>query len=223
MARLNYNPKLEEGDRVVCIIMGDIYSPIPVGTAGMVRRVVEVFGDVIYEIQWDNGSQLNLIEGEDTWVKEEDFKGRLKKNESVVKVTTKKDFLIESDKNFFEQNKELFKYFNHGLLHRYLNALRESGITNMLGAAPYLYMGKDRIEHQHYYEDFGDNDSRSEAYDKVLEMADDVRNEMISGSVKLLESKGQEIDLNRVQRLIQQYASKMLLAYTKFAGGHLNI
>jgi len=222
MARLNYNPKLEVGDRIVCILMSDNHSPIPIGTAGTVRQVVEVFGDIIYEVNWDNGSKLNMIEGIDRWVKEDEFKSRLKTNESVVLVTTKKNFLKESNVNFFEKNKDLFKFFNHRLLHQYLKALRESGITNMLGASPYFYMGKDRIEHQHYYEDFGENDQRSEAYEKVLEMADEVRDEMIRGSVNLLESQGKEIELNRVQRVIQDYSRKMLIAYTQFAGGRLN-
>jgi len=97
-----------------------------------------------------------------------------------------------------------------------------SGIVNMFGASPYLYVGRDRIYHQHYYEDFGENDQRSEAYEKVLEMADEVRDEMIRGSVNLLESQGKEIELNRVQRVIQDYSRKMLIAYTQFAGGRLN-
>lgn len=98
MARLNYNPKLEKGDRVVCIIMNDKHLPIPIGTAGTVRRIVELFGDVMYEVQWDNGSRLSLIEGQDRWVKEDEYKSRLKTNESIIKVTTKKDLLKDSFK-----------------------------------------------------------------------------------------------------------------------------
>ena len=36
MAKLNYNPELEIGDRVICIKMDDEYSPIPMGIGGVV-------------------------------------------------------------------------------------------------------------------------------------------------------------------------------------------
>lgn len=219
MAKLNYNPELEIGDRVICIKMDDQYSPIPMGIGGVVTRKSNVYGDVQYNVKWDNGSALALISNIDRWVKEDEMKNRRKKTEESFTInTTKKDFLKE---NFFLQNKELFKNFNHLLLHKYLNALRKSSVTNMLGAAPYLYMGRERIAHKHYYDEM--NDDNEESFKEVLELADQVKNEMISGSMKVLESQGKEITLKSVEKLIKEYANKMLIAYTKFAGGHLNV
>jgi hypothetical protein len=219
MAKLNYNPELEIGDRVICIKMDDEYSPIPMGIGGVVVSKSNVFGEVQYNVKWDNGSSLSLISSIDRWVKEDEMKNRRKKTEeSFIINTTKKDFLKE---NFFQQNKELFKNFNHLLLHKYLNALRRSGVTNMLGASPYLYMGKERIKHTHHYDEM--SDEREESFKEVLELADKVRNEMISGAMKVLESKDKEITPNSVERVIKEYSGKMLMAYTQFAGGHLNI
>ena len=215
MAKLNYNPELQSGDRVICISMDDMYSPIHMGTPGTVINRSVVFGEIQYYIEWDNGSRLALIDGIDKWVKEEDMINRRKKTQESVMITNKKNFLKE---NFFQENKELFKYFNHAFLHKYLKNLRESGVVNMLGAAPYFYLGSERIAHEHHYDDNKDD----EAFEEVIKMADQARDEMIRGAMKVLEAEGKEVTTNSVQRMIQKYSKKMLLAYTKFAGGYLN-
>ena len=89
----------------------------------------------------------------------------------------------------------------------------------MMGAAPYLWMGRERIEHQHHYDEF-DGD-REDAFNEVLDMADEVKNEMISGAIKTLEKQDKEITTRSVSRVVEDYARKMLIAYTKMAGGHL--
>jgi hypothetical protein len=215
MAKLNYNPELQSGDRVICISMDDMYSPIHMGTPGTVINRSVVFGEIQYYVDWDNGSRLALIDGIDKWVKEEDMINRRKKTQESVMITNKKNFLKE---NFFQENKELFKYFNHAFLHKYLKNLRESGVVNMLGAAPYFYLGSERIAHEHHYDDNKDD----EAFEEVIKMADQARDEMIRGAMKVLEAEGKEVTTNSVQRMIQKYSKKMLLAYTKFAGGYLN-
>jgi hypothetical protein len=215
MAKLNYNPELQPGDRVICISMDDMYSPIHMGTPGTVINRSVVFGEIQYYVDWDNGSRLALIDGIDKWVKEEDMINRRKKTQESVMITNKKNFLKE---NFFQENKELFKYFNHAFLHKYLKNLRESGVVNMLGAAPYFYLGSERIAHEHHYDDNKDDES----FEEVIKMADQARDEMIRGAMKVLEAEGKEVTTNSVQRMIQKYSKKMLLAYTKFAGGYLN-
>jgi hypothetical protein len=215
MAKLNYNPELQPGDRVICIFMDDIHSPIHMGTPGTVINRSVVFGEIQYYVEWDNGSRLALMVDIDKWVKEEDMKNRRKKTQESVMETTKKGFLKE---NFFQQNKELFKYFNHAFLHKYLKKLRESGVVNMMGAAPYFYLGSERIAHEHHYDD----NKNEEAFEEVVKMADQARDEMIRGAMKALEDEGKEITTNEVQKMIQKYSKKMLLAYTKFAGGYLN-
>ena len=196
MARLNLNPELSKGDRVICISMDDEYAAVPTGIPGTVTQVSVVFGEKQYNVSWDNGSKLALIDGADKWMKEEDMLNRRrKKTDESVFVTTKKNFLKE---NFFQQNLDLFRNFNVRLLHQYLKALRESGVTNMLGAAPYLYMGRERIAHQHHYEDF--DGEREEAFERVLDMADEIKDEMIQGVIKILEKTNQEVTPRRASR-----------------------
>jgi chromosome condensin MukBEF MukE localization factor len=69
----------------------------------------------------------------------------------------------------------------------FLGLLRESGVTNMYAASPYLYMGKERIAHQHHYDDM--DESRQEKFDELLEIAEDTRRVMINGAMKHYLSK----------------------------------
>jgi len=216
MARINLNPELSKGDRIICISMDDEYDAIPTGIPGTVTSVSVVFGDKQYNVDWDNGSKLALIDGVDKWMKEEDRLNRRRKTEESVFITTKKNFLSE---NFYQQNLELFRYFNVRLLHRYFEELRKSSVTNMMGAAPYLYMGRERIKHEHHYDEM--DGEQEDAFQVVLDMSDDIRDEMIRGAMKTLENEGKEVTPQSVERLMKTYSNKMVVAFTKMAGGRL--
>lgn len=216
MARINLNPELSKGDRIICISMEDDYDAIPTGIPGTVTNVSVVFGDKQYNVDWDNGSKLALIDGVDKWMKEEDRLNRRRKTEESVFVTTKKNFLSE---NFYQQNLELFRNFNVRLLHRYFEELRKSSVTNMMGAAPYLYMGRERIKHEHHYNEM--DGEQEDAFQVVLDMSDDIRDEMIRGAMKTLENVGKEVTPQSVERLMKAYSNKMVVAFTKMAGGRL--
>jgi hypothetical protein len=216
MARINLNPELSKGDRIICISMEDEYDAIPTGIPGTVTNVSVVFGDKQYSVDWDNGSKLALIDGVDKWMKEEDRLNRRRKTEESVFVTTKKNFLSE---NFYQQNLELFRNFNVRLLHRYFEELRKSSVTNMMGAAPYLYMGRERIKHEHHYDEM--DGEQEDAFQVVLDMSDDIRDEMIRGAMKTLENAGKEVTPQSVERLMKAYSNKMVVAFTKMAGGRL--
>lgn len=216
MARINLNPELSKGDRIICISMEDDYDAIPTGIPGTVTNVSVVFGDKQYNVDWDNGSKLALIDGVDKWMKEEDRLNRRRKTEESVFVTTKKNFLSE---NFYQQNLELFRNFNVRLLHRYFEELRKSSVTNMMGAAPYLYMGRERIKHEHHYNEM--DGEQEDAFQVVLDMSDDIRDEMIRGAMKTLENAGKEVTPQSVERLMKAYSNKMVVAFTKMAGGRL--
>ena len=86
--------------------------------------------------------------------------------------------------------------------------IRESGITNMFGAAPYLYMGKDRIEHEFKYKDIDEDLS-----EKVLERADQSQSEMINGTIKALNAQGKEESLENINRYISRYATMVVETY----------
>lgn len=216
MARINLNPELSKGDRIICISMEDEYDAIPTGIPGTVTNVSVVFGDKQYNVDWDNGSKLALIDGVDKWMKEEDRLNRRRRTEESVFVTTKKNFLSE---NFYQQNLELFRNFNVRILHRYFEELRKSSVTNMMGAAPYLYMGRERIKHKHHYDEM--DGEQEDAFQIVLDMSDDIRDEMIRGAMKILEKSGKEVTPQSVERLVKAYSNKMVVAFTKIAGGRL--
>jgi hypothetical protein len=217
MARINLNPELSKGDRVICILMDDYKNNgVSTGMAGTVINSKFIYGGIQYFVNWDDGSKLPLLPECDKWMKEEDRLNRRRKTEESVFVTTKKNFLSE---NFYQQNLELFRNFNVRLLHRYFEELRKSSVTNMMGAAPYLYMGRERIKHEHHYDEM--DGEQEDAFQVVLDMSDDIRDEMIRGAMKTLENAGKEVTPQSVERLMKTYSNKMVVAFTKMAGGRL--
>lgn len=61
------NEPLSQNDRVQLKSSTDP-DAVPEGTKGIVQNSgVCVEGQMIWGVRWDNGSTLNLIEGEDEW------------------------------------------------------------------------------------------------------------------------------------------------------------
>jgi hypothetical protein len=81
----------------------------------------------------------------------------------------------------------------------------------MLQSQPFLYSGREWIDR--YY---GENREDNEDFQEVLEMADEAKNKMIQGVLKYMESKDIEIELDKVNRLIGQFSSKILNLYISF-------
>ena len=50
-------------------------------------------------------------------------------------------------------------------------------------------------------------------------MADEVKNEMVLGSMKVLEHEKKEVSPRSVQRVLQTYAQKMVDSQFKMSGG----
>jgi hypothetical protein len=176
---------------------------------GTVKRRSEVFGETQYNVDWDNGSRLALISGVDKWARVPK-----KRTDESVLITTKKNFLVE---NFYKEHKDYFKYFNHRLFHQFMKKLRESGVANMFGSPQYLYMGRERIEHKHKYDDI----PNEESYDDMLEMSEDVRNDLISGSMTYLEDNNKEVNPRSVSRVVEKFAKDAFMVFTRIAGGSL--
>ena len=190
------NAPLEKGDTVVCIKMQDEYG-VPGGVPGVVKSVANVMGDMQYYVEWDNGSKLALIEGVDKWMKvvqddtiEESF------------FMTKKG-LIKESKKASEKFNDLSEYYDIKLIKKFLDALRLSSVTNMHQAGQYLYLGKERIEHEHKYNEFSDD--KEEAFNDVLDMAEEVRNEMIKGAFSSIDDKNQGNDNDDEDELDSRY------------------
>jgi hypothetical protein len=189
------NPELKKGDRIILLHMS-YESSVPDGTHGTVTSVDKVFGDIQYGVDWDNGSKLALLSDTDAWDKEERFK-------------VKKRITEDRDK-FIMNNIELFKYFNIKFLKKYLLMIREASFTNMMAAAPYLYMGRERIEHEFKYKDINNED----AFEEVLDHANQAQAEMINGVINYLNDKGIEEDMSNINRYLNRFASKIVQTYT---------
>ena len=54
------------GTRLECICMSDPFAPVPNGTRGSVAFVDDM---ATIHVQWDNGSSLGLVRGEDSFRK----------------------------------------------------------------------------------------------------------------------------------------------------------
>ncbi|NBU81944.1 MAG: hypothetical protein EBS55_09890 [Flavobacteriaceae bacterium] len=104
----------------------------------------------------------------------------------------------------------MFKHFNMKFLKKYLLMIRASGITNMYGASPYLYMGRERIEHEFKYKDV----PNEESFEEVLDNANQSQAEMINGVINYLEEKGIEEDMSSINRYLQRFATKIVQTYT---------
>lgn len=187
------NPKLSVGDRIICLEMAD--EPTMIGQRGTITKVHDRLLDtlgLVYDVNWDNGSKLTLL-NTDYWTSEKNMKN--------IQESSEKEFM---DK--IMSNADVFKLFDLKFLFKFLEKLRESSVVNMFGASPYLYMGSERITHEHYY-----NEAKNEeAFDEMVEMSDEAKDKMIQGSIKVLNKMKKEVTTESVSRIIRNYSKKVL-------------
>ena len=221
--KLIKNAPLEVGDTVICVKMKDDYG-VPGGIKGLVKSVTNVFGDNQYNVNWQNGSSLSLIDGVDTWMKVNN-----KPIEEGVSIS-KKRFLEESKRSVPQEFVKYSRLYKIGIIKKFLDLLRESSVVNMLSAAQYLYMGKKRIEHEHHYDEM--DDDKNEAFQDLLEIADDVRQEIINGAMKHYlqkkdntkngdnyEEDNDDAYFKGIERYIRQDSSNILRVWMDMKGG----
>jgi hypothetical protein len=194
------NPELKVGDKIMCYHMEGETSVSP-GTIGVVRKIgrdpFEDENSQIIEVKWENGSTLALISSTDAWKKVV---------EEIQEATGSPEY------DFFSKNPEVFENFDYKFLKKFLQKVRDSGVINMFQAAPFLYSGKEWIDRYH-----GENQEDNEAFQEVLEMADDAKNKMIQGLLKYMESKNMDADdMSRVNNLINRFAIKVNQLYVTF-------
>ena len=194
------NPELKVGDKIMCYHMEGETSVSP-GTIGVVRKIgrdpFEDENSQIIEVKWENGSTLALISSTDAWKKVV---------EEIQEATGSPEY------DFFSKNPEVFENFDYKFLKKFLQKVRDSGVINMFQAAPFLYSGKEWIDRYH-----GENQEDNEAFQEVLEMADDAKNKMIQGLLKYMESKNMDADdMSRVNNLINRFAIKVNQLYITF-------
>ena len=189
------NPELKVKDRVVCIIM-DGETSVQYKDWGTVTSVNVVFGVKQYGVNWDNGSKLSLLTDTDIW---------------DTKIPEKKKKITEDyTDDVMAKNIKVFRYYNIKFFKKYLLMIREASFTNMLQAAPYLYTGRERIEHEFKYKDI----SNEEAFEEVLEHADQSQYEMINGTIRYLEAMNIEETMENINKYVQRNSSAIIKIYT---------
>jgi hypothetical protein len=198
--KLKLNPQLKPGDRIVLIDMTD-EPTLSFGDKGTFTGVHKGGGFNQYKVKWDKGGSLYMLD-DDKWMKEEDFNEMIerKKNRNIQ----------ESQISDLSDDSFLLKHFNMLFLKRYLNKLRESSVVNMFAAAPYLYIGKERLAHEHKYSD------TNEAFDELLDMADQAQREMVSGVISILEEEDKELSSENINSKLKRYSPKIIKFYAKY-------
>lgn len=198
------NPPLNVGDIVVCYHM-DGETSVPPGTKGTVRSVVkdpfEPEGELIYNIDWENGSALGLLSSQDAWKKVQ---------EEPKDIQEQKD----SGWNYLTQNPDVLEYFDWRWFREYLKTIRDSGIINMFEASPLLYSGKKHIDR--YY---GEGREDDEKFQKVLDDAEESKNKLIQGVIKYMETNNKDLDdMGLVNRYAKNFSQKLLGLYITMSG-----
>lgn len=195
------NPKVKVGDRISLLYMEDEFdvNPREQGTVVSVSRdPFETDECYIISVKWDGGSTLSLLSCRDVYrlieskVNEQTDSGR---SEQQI------DFIIN--------NRDVVLNFNRQKIFEYLDVLRKSGVINMFGAAPFLFSGRDWIDR--YY---GENEENNEEFQEVLEMADDIKNEMILGMLKTF--KDNTPALGDMDHLIRKLSNRMVNYWMMF-------
>lgn len=183
------NPNVEVGDRIMCLHMDNEVS-VPPGTIGTVTKVQAdptMEDTIMISVKWDNGSSLSLLSDVDAWKK------------------VKENVTEGAKESFFEKNEDLFDFFDRKWFNQFLMKMRDTGIVNMLTAAPLIYSGKKHLDR--YY---GEGKEDDEDFQELLEMADTARDKMIQGIMEYIEAKNLEIDED--MRLVNSLARKFSVA-----------
>ncbi len=194
------NTPLNVGDEIVCFHM-EHETSVPPGTKGVVTKVqrdpFESDGSLIISVNWENGSKLSLISSTDAWKKTQE--------KQIDEQTGSGEY------DFFSKNPDIFENFDWRFLKEYLKKVQKAGPVNMLQSGPFLYSGKKWIDR--YY---GENQEDNDDFQEMLDSAEEAKDIMIHGTLKWMESKGMEIDLNDVNRIIGRLATKIVQLYTNF-------
>lgn len=113
---------------------------------------------------------------------------------------------------------KLRKYYNVKQIFNYLNLLQKTGITNMFGAASFLYIGKEMLEHEFKYKEI----PNEELFDELLNNANEIRDLMIQGAMKSISENSTNDYVRSVERKIIDDSKKILQLWMNFKGKVIN-
>jgi hypothetical protein len=194
---MEFKPELKVGDKIILLYMEG--ESLPPGLKGKVKEVLidplsQKKGSKIYDVVWENGKTVGLIEESDAWTYD---------NETINEANGIDKWVVN--------NIDLLKHFNINLIVDFLLKLRDSGVINMFQAAPFLYMGKERIEHEFYY----NQPNNVDEFKVMLEHADEVQSELINGTINYMEENKEDLDIDNVNRYIRRFATKLVEFYVQ--------
>lgn len=194
---MEFKPELKVGDKIILLYMEG--ESLPPGLKGKVKEVLidplsQKKGSKIYDVVWENGKTMGLIEESDAWTYD---------NETINEANGIDKWVVN--------NIDLLKYFNINLIVDFLLKLRDSGVINMFQAAPFLYMGKERIAHEFYY----NQPNNVDEFKVMLEHADEVQSELINGTINYMEENEEDLDIDNVNRYIRRFATKLVEFYVQ--------
>lgn len=189
MAKLK--PELKVGDRIVLVDMEDMYPSVFPGEEGVVTKIVDLFGERGYEVNWDNGSKLSLWNDVDTW---------------ILKPEKKPKNITEENHEFIMSQGDVLKSYKFLFFFKYLKVLQKTGLVNMFGAAPYLYMGKERLKKELDYKEI----EITEPIEELMGLADEAQSKMVNGAIERLQKQNKDITPENINRMLQKDASNIV-------------
>lgn len=194
------NPKLEPGDRIVLLHMDDPYSAVRMGTKGTVVKIVNLpFGmGYQYSVKWDNGSTLDLLPETDSWVLATDVKSKKKLTNEA----------FGNEIKTLSKHKDIIKNMDYRPVLDYMKLVQESGLVNMFQAMPFL-MADSRDLHKLIYK----FDGEPEDYPELFEKIDEVRNILVSETVRIMEESNMEFDDITINRVFQKVCRAVMEMY----------
>jgi hypothetical protein len=199
------NPPLKVGDIVFCYHM-DGETSVPPGTKGKVTSIsrdpFEPEGELIYNVEWENGSSLGLLTSQDAWkkVEQEPTDIQEQSGDPMWDTITKKS--------------DIFENFDWKWLENFLYKLRDTGIINMLGSSPLLYSGSEHIDR--YY---GEGREDDEEFQELLEDADEAKDKIIQGVVNYMVKHNKDLDnMDLVNQYARKFSKDILMIYISLSG-----
>ena len=193
------NPELNVGDEVVLLYMTDEPKMRP-GLVGIVKAINNTPWGPQYTVKWESGSELDLIPDSDKWT----LKSSLQKKNRVDEEMDPQNKNLTDNFNFMKYVKNKKPVFD------FLSKLQDSGLTNMLGARPFLTYTSGDLK-KYIAGQFKDIDD----YQELIDAADESRDALIRGVMQWAEDKkiSDDDDMTEINKLFTKLTKEAFGLY----------